>query len=888
MGLRDLTLRLLALITSGRAERDLHDELAFHVEREAQKLIDAGVPPDAARIQAKARFGSATVVADECRDQRGTAWFENTVRDIRFALRSFRRAPLAAVTIVATVAIGLGVVAVLFTFLNRFLFRVDAVPAIHEMYGVERQRLGSGEPSPFTRPEFAALRSETSVFADAYAESADIDLRVDGRIMSATLVTGNFFQVVDVAPVLGRALTPADDEAGGNAVVVLSDRGWSRHFNRDPNVLGRTLLAGGAPFVIIGVMPAAFRGLAVTAPVLWAPLPQLAQFRPGDRGREDTVGVGVIGRLKPGVSMESARAQVAAWDSNRHPTAADARGNTIVLVPRRGTIPHPMEALAIFTPLFLTFGLILLIGCANVANLLLARGVARQREIGIRLSIGASRGRIIRQLMTESWVLALAAAGGGYVISRIGLEAIVYWATRTMPVDLGESNLNLAVPAADWRVAAFLVVAAMAATAFFALMPALQATRIEPLRTLRGELVKDARPGRARNALIGIQVFASALLLICAAIFLRSAIASSRFDPGFRTADTMVIEIPNEPKRAAMLQAIATESTIAAYAGARPGMLGQPYDAVATVGASRTPVAYKFASPEYFDVFGIPLVRGRSFTAAERDGEHPVVIVSESTARQFWPNSGGVGETFRLDEPPSTHSGQGAGTPPENQPQKPGRLMTVVGVVRDVAGFRFTNTDDVGIFLPTSVNAPKTTIVARVRGDVDHARLTLIDRLVTIDPGMGMVATMRTVARLETYFLQIAFWLSLVLGSLALLLTVSGLFSVLSYLVEQRSREIGVRMALGASARNVTRLILGQTARPVGYGLLAGAGLAASLATVLIASPLGATLTDIVHVTDPIAYAASLLVIVAACLLAGWIPAARAARLDPMRTLRQE
>ena len=247
--LRDLTLRLRALITPGRAERDLHDELAFHVEREAQKLIDAGVPPDAARIQAKARFGSATVVADECRDQRGTAWFENTVRDIRFALRSFRRAPLAAVTIVATVAIGLGVVAVLFTFLNRFLFRVDAVPAIHEMYGVERQRLGSGEPSPFTRPEFAALRRETSVFADAYAESADIDLRVDGRMMSATLVTGNFFQVVDVAPVLGRALTPADDEAGGNAVVVLSDRGWSRHFNRDPNVLGRTLLAGGAPFV---------------------------------------------------------------------------------------------------------------------------------------------------------------------------------------------------------------------------------------------------------------------------------------------------------------------------------------------------------------------------------------------------------------------------------------------------------------------------------------------------------------------------------------------------------------------------------------------------------------------------------------------------------------
>src|SRR5690349_19537130 len=174
-----------------------------------------------------------------------------------------------------------------------------------------------------------------------------------------------------------------------------------------------------------------------------------------------------------------------------------------------------------------------MIGCANVANLLLARGVARHREIGIRLSLGASRQRIIRQLMTESWLLALTAAGGGYLISRMALGSIVYWVTRTIPGDVGEPTIDLAVPAADWRVAVFLVIAAMAATAFFALMPALHATRVDPVRTLRGELVTHARPGRARNLLIGIQVFASALLLICAAVFLRSAIASSQFDPGF-------------------------------------------------------------------------------------------------------------------------------------------------------------------------------------------------------------------------------------------------------------------------------------------------------------------------------------------------------------------
>ena len=239
-------------------------------------------------------------------------------------------------------------------------------------------------------------------------------------------------------------------------MIVLSDKGWDRHFNRDPNVLGRTVLVNGAPFEIIGVTAAGFRGLEVGGPDFWAPLSQLAQFRPADRGREDGAGVEIVGRLRPGVSKDNARAQLAAWDSNQSADTADRRSTNIDLLPRRGTVPQPLEAIAVFAPLFVAFGLILMIGCANVANLLLARGVARQREIGIRLSLGASRRRIVRQLMTESVLLALAAAAGGYLISRLALEGAVYWALRTMPVDLGDVNLN--VPAADWRVAVFLVV----------------------------------------------------------------------------------------------------------------------------------------------------------------------------------------------------------------------------------------------------------------------------------------------------------------------------------------------------------------------------------------------------------------------------------------------
>jgi predicted permease len=889
MNLSDLKLRARALFRPNRVEQELNDELAFHIERETKKLIDDGLDPSAARQRAQARFGSITLTADECRDERGTAFVANTLGDVHYALRTFRRAPLAALTIVVTVAIGLGVVAVLFTILNTMLFRVDRVPGVDQMYLVERPRLANGDRSLFTRSRFETLRAETTVFTDAYATVPEIDFRIDGRMMAVTLVTGNFFQVVAVNAVMGRALAPADDSrSGGHAVIVLSDKGWTRHFNRDPRVLGRTVTVGGAPFEIIGVMPAGFRGLEVSGPDVWVPLSQLAQFRPDQRGGDESVPVEIIGRLKPGVSKDSARAQLAAWDSNQSSAdVVDRRAGSVELLPRRGTIPQPMEAVALFMPLFVAFGLILLIGCANVANLLLARGVARQREIGIRLSIGASRRRIVRQLLTENVLLALAAAAGGYLISRLALGGTVYWALRTMPVDLGDINLN--VPAADWRVALFLVVAAMGATALFALMPALQATRVEPVRTLRGELVKDARPGRARNVLVGVQVFASALLLICAAIFLRSALASARVDPGFRTADTLLIDTISEPKRAALIQAIATERTITTYAAVRPPMLGPPRAAFADTGAGKTPVAYKFVSAAYFEVLGIPIVRGRAFESAERD-DHPVVIVSESVARALWPNGTGVGETFRLE--PDLDARPSAGIEinprPDDGAQMTPRVVTVVGIARDVPGFRFTDVKDAGVFLPTSLDVARTAVVARIHGDPDIARHTLLEHLTRIDPNMGTIVTMRTVARLETFFLQIAFWVSLILGGLALLLTVSGLFSVLSYLVEQRTKEIGVRMALGASSQKVTQLMLMQTTRPVMYGLLAGAGLAAVLATALLAMPAGALIGEIVHVADPVAYGASLIVIIAACLLAAWIPAARAARVDPMRTLRQE
>jgi predicted permease len=886
MNLRDLALRVRALITPHRTERELDEELAFHIERETRKHLANGVSAAEARTRARARFGSVPLAADQCRDARGTAFVDDSVRDVLFALRMFRRAPLAAVTIVATVALGLGLVAVVFTFFNVFAFRVDRVPNPHELFAVVRPT-GFDERELFMYSQYDALRRETNVFSDVFAMVHDIDSRIDGRMMGGTLVTGNFFQVVGVNAALGRTLTPADDQrAAPRPVMVLSHKGWSRLFANDRAAIGRSLLVNGSPYVIVGVMPENFRGLGVSAPDYWAPISLLGQFRPMHKGREDSVAVDAVGRLKRGMSRDTALAGLIVWDSGR-PAAASERGRpALALESRDGTIASLEGLMLLFTPIFFAFGLILLIGCANVANLLLARSVSRQREIGVRLSLGASRGRIVRQLLTESVLLALVAALLGFVVSRIVLEGAIYAVTSTMAAEIAEL-VRVSVPAADWRVIMFLVAGAIVSTVFFGLAPALQATRVAPARAVRGELSNDPRPSRARNALIAVQVTASALLLICSAIFLRSALAASTANPGIRTADTMMVEIINEPFREAMVTAVASEPMVTAVAASWPDALGRPRAAFARPDSARTEgrthVAYQFVSPEYFDVLGIDVLRGRGFSPAERTATAAVAVVSQSVAHQLWPRGEAVGQVLQLEPDPASESRAA------NENLLTARTVTVVGVVRDIAGSGIPDFNErPGVYLPASTAMAETSLVVRVKGDPEAARSALLQRLTTIDPNMGQVMTMRTMARMQTYLLQIGFWLTLVLGGLALALTLSGLFSVLSYLVEQRAKEIGVRMALGATPRTVGRLVLSQLARPVAVGLLVGTGMAGGVAVLLMSTPAAATIGRVVHVLDPVAYAGSLACIVTACMVAALVPAVRAARIDPMRTLRQE
>ena len=445
-----------------------------------------------------------------------------------------------------------------------------------ELFAVKRPTApGSSAWVPFTRQEYEAIRRETNAFTDVVATIRPVRARLDGRSVSSALVTGNFFHILGVSAVRGRSLAPrTTNPAAARPVIALSHQGWHTLFDGDPGVIGRIVRINGLPYEVVGVMPEGFRGLAIGPPDYWAPLGLVARFRQLEADRADQIAVDIVGRLTPGTSPEAAAHGLTAWVSGRaEPNAASRPPVPVTLEPRRGTLSADLsDVLAVFTPIFIAFGLILLIGCANVANLQLARGVSREREIAIRLALGASRRRIVRQLLTESLLLALVAAACGLGISQLFQAGAIYAVTTTMPPEL-IGQFSFAMPPPDWRVLAFLVAGALVATLCFGLAPALQATRLELVRAMRGEVTRDARPRRARHALVALQVGASALLLVCAGVLLQSAMTAARLEHGVRVSDTVIVSIASEPRRAALIQAVATHAVVAAVAAASPGRM---------------------------------------------------------------------------------------------------------------------------------------------------------------------------------------------------------------------------------------------------------------------------------------------------------------------------
>lgn len=827
---------------------------------------------------------------------RSTPVLENLSRDVGYALRGFIRAPVAAFTIIATLGLGLGLVAAVYMILNSMLFRADEVHNPHELFGVERQRSATSEIETFTRPEYETFLRETGVFSDAFASTGDVRAFIDGVRREGRLVTGNFFQVLGVSAARGRTFAPPDDDPASLPVIVLSHRAWAQHYDSDPGVIDRTYRVNGTEFRVIGVMPKGFRGLEpLAAPDFWAPLAHADVFREQASGTGARIDehLNVVGRLRPDLTRGQAVARLNIWDLQRAAEVSAERPASLVLTPRLGTVPRPAEAMAAFMPLLFAFGLILIIGCTNVANLLLARLVKRQREIGIRLAIGASRARIVWQLLTENLLLALVAAAVAFGVAGLTLKIIVYALTTSFPPDIG--SLRIAVPLADWRVALFLIAGAVVATLMFALAPALRATRLNVSRSMHGEVTRDGRPGRARNTLIAVQVTGSALLLICAAIFLRSALISSTVDPGFRTSDIVTVAVLEEGRREAILDSLNRNTSVAEVAASWPaasrGLGGVP--AYGEGAGDRRVVTYQFVSPAFFDVLGMDIVRGRGFTDSERNPDEPVAIVSENVARELWPGGDALGQVVRVEPDLTIGSFEPAPQDQTSQPNDPllrDRVAVVVGIVRDVQGFQIVGTQvgGSGVYMPISNDAPDTALITRVNGNLDRARAGLVDDLASIGPNLAEVSTLQVLEKINAYLLGTSFWLTLTLGALALVMTLTGLFSVLSFLVEQRKREIGVRMALGASRHKIGRLVLWQSARPVGLGLMLGCISTAGLGAVLLATPIAEQIAATVRLFDPIAYTVGIVCIAAACAGAALIPALRAGRVDPLAALRED
>ncbi len=874
----DLGLRIRALILRQRVEDELDEELRFHLEMETRKNAAKGAGGAEAARLARLRLGGLDPVKEECRTVRGTEFIETAFRDIRYALRSFRRNPLFMLTVIGTIALGLGLNTALFTIFSTYVLRPLSVRDLYSLYSFTwTNRAGRGHA--FSWREFENFRKANPVFSEVMA----VDYlygRMNGHSMMGQLVTGNYFQLLGVNAGMGRTLLPEDGAAPGREpVIVLSYATWQSRFGGDPDILGKKLALRGYPLEVIGVTKEGFKGLGEEPPEYWAPLTMAGQLESGpdlfgseNPGRLNSI----IGRLRPGWSTTQAEAALTAWSKQMTadlPDAAKAVG--VILHSKATAVPLTAEIIEIFSPLIVGFGLVLLLACANVANIMLARAMARQREIGIRLSLGAGRPRLIRQLLTESMLLAIPAGLAGFLVSRGTIEMGVRVMFATLPPDVVELIPAISLPP-DIRVFGFMLIAALVSAFLFGLAPAIQATRSDVMLAARGEFTSDARPMRLRNILVIGQITVCVLLLICSGVLIRGAGAIRDLDVGFRTKGVMAMRI-SDKARPTILPRLAAVPAVEAVASAASTPLNGILPGVSlSAGAEEKAVRgwHNHVSPEFFAVLEIPIIAGRNFTVDEAREGAPVAIVSETAARSLWPKGDAVGRQIRIQHDAQTDWG-------EPLPQFP--AARVVGVARDIVSCSIPYGKDPALVYFPGTRAGQDSLILRVRGDIETVRRKLTADLEAAVPGaIEEVHPMDQYFALNVYPFRMASWVGSALGGLALLLTLSGIYGVLSYLITQRTKEIGIRMALGATNGAVTRLVLKQSGRLAVTGVVLGTALALGV------SRLFASHLVFMNTFDLLAYGGAILLVVAATLAATYFPSRRAARIDPVTTLRYD
>jgi predicted permease len=813
---------------------------------------------------------------------------QNWFRDLRYALRQLARSPGFTAVAVLTLSIGIGANTAIFSVVNDLLLRPPAHVADPERIVSIWTSDFSGPPyGASSYPDFEAFREQRDVMADVAAFGL-----VPGNLVQAdetvrlTIeeVSTNYFDVLGVRAAQGRLLVSgeADDRA---PVVVLGHALWRDRFGADPAVVGSTVRINAGTFTVVGVAPDGFEGnqRAFGGIDAWVPLEALADARGSRRAVRDSRGLMLLGRLQPNVSIEEARARYAVVASQLFAAYPEQwrdvtnRGRTITLRPEsESRVPPEMRGAVVgFLGLLLAgFALVLLICCVNVANLLLARGAARIRDIAIRVSLGASRARLVRQLMTESVALAALGCGGAVLVTYAAASLLA----RYRPP--GDLTLDVAV---DLRVLGFALAAAAAAAVIFGLAPALNLTRLGAASALKGGALAAGGKRRIglRGALIAAQVSVSLVLLVGAGLFLRSLQQAATVDPGFDADDVVVASFDlrtqgyTEPRGRAfyaeLTERIAGISSVRAVTLAQKvplsgdgGRRGAGVEGYEPRAGEDMEFHFNVVAPEYFEVLRVPLVRGRAFTAADRDGAPQVAVVNETFAARFWPDQDPLGKRLTF------FSGATS--------------IEIVGVARDGKYQTLTEAPRPYIYRPFLQDYEEMTLHARVARDPESFLPLLRSEIRAVDNQLPILrlASMRSETAFATFPQRIAATLLGACAGLALLLAGVGLYGVVAYAVSQRTREIGIRMALGAERRAVVRMVLKGSMKVVAIGLAIGFVLSLAGGRA-IESFLGST-----SAADPIALLMAPLVMIVCALVASWLPARRAANIDPMRALREE
>jgi predicted permease len=889
-----LPLRFRSLFRN-RVERELSDELRFHLEKLTQEKAAQGITTDQARYAALRELGGIEQIKEECRDMRRVNFVQDLLKDLSFGLRQLRRKPSFAGIVILTLALGIGANAAIFSVIEAVLLR----PLPYRNPG--RLALLTDPQDPidgaFLYKDLEAWKSESQTFKDLAVYYRDtgyarvtLTAAAEPESVQGAFVSANLFRLMGVPPLLGRAFTP-EEEARREHVVVLSHGLWLRRFGASRDVIGKTLQINGMDSQIIGVMPESFQ-FPARDQQFWAPIttnpywndPALTTNIDPRHTRNFYARWQAVARLKQGVSLQQAQAEMTAIFTRTERTDPDKnRGIGIRVTPLRVNLSgHTRRALAV---LFCAVFFVLLIACSNVANLVLERGAGRDREMAVRTALGANRRRLIRQLFTESLIMAGFSGFLGLLFAAVGVRALAAVGPPDIP-RLNEAGLDVGV-------LVFTLGISLVAAVLFGLAPAMKISQNDPNESLKsaGRAASgSAGLRRARGLLIVTEVALAIVLLTGAGLLLRSFLAVEAVDPGFQPEHVLTMRVTwpagtPDVNRAGLykqlLQRVASLPGVRAAGGisdlfemGAPQILGlrsiegrapEPRD-------QWTPLIWTSVSGECFQALGAPLLRGRYFSDEDRSDSPLVAIIDQGTAHRYWPGEDPVGKRFKGQDPRGPNDD----------------WLTVIGVVGNMrrSGLERQPTPHVFEWYKQSGGVPDTPpyLVVRTVGN-PQALASSLHRVVSAVSQTAILSPVTTMEQQLSDQLsprRFQAWLLGLFSFLALVLASVGIYGVLHYSVGRRTHEIGIRMALGAQKRDVLGMVVGQGLKLALVGLVAGTACACALTRFL------ASLLYGVRPIDPVTFISVSLLLTGVALVACYIPARRATKVDPVVALKYE